>query len=141
MTYDPFEEVTPLSPISDWEVLTSTLNRSMMWDLIGPHKIKTNPEKLGINSASDDVLNAEYAEMLNRRQAISPVRAEVSLLSYVAAQVASDTILALDDKFSEISSEDELSFRAHTVNMGAAIADAVIGHMFQQGLIHYGRHE
>lgn len=142
MTYDPFdEEIAPLSEIDNWEVLTSMLKRSMLWDLLGPMKIKNSPGKLNIKPASQDVMEAEYKEMLSRKYSLMPLRSELSLMSYIAAESASDALLALDERYKEMTEEERVQFRTHNVAVGAVITDAVLGHLIQEGLLHYGGHE
>lgn len=142
MTYDPFSaEIEPLSEIDDWEVLTSMLKRSILWDLLGPMKMKTPNEKLKITGASKDVLEAEYKEMMKRKYSLLPLRSELSLMSYIAAESASDALLALDERYKEMTDDDRAQFRLHNVAVGAVITDAVLGHLIQEGLLHFGGHE
>lgn len=140
MTYDPFEEVTPPAPLNGWAVLASTLQKEMLWDIVGPTKMAADSEKLGVNPSSKDVFDMEYKDMLARKYSLMPLRNEISLLSYVAGNVASDAIIALDDRYKEMTDQDLLSFKELTINMGSVIVDAVVAHLFQQGLIHLGGH-
>lgn len=140
MTHDPFEEVTPPSPLNGWAVLTSTLQKEMLWDIVGPQRLVNDPEKLGVKPSSKDVFDMERRDMMERKYSLMPIRNELSLLSYVAGQVASDAVIALDDRYKFMDEDELLSFKELTINMGSVITDAVISHLFQQGLIHYGGH-
>jgi len=113
----------------------------MIWDMVGPYRIKHSPEKMGVKPASDDVLEMEYRDMINRRTSLYPLRNQISFLSYVAAQVASDTLIAFDPRYAAMDEQSVLSFKELSINIGAAVTDAVISHLLEQGLIHLGGHQ
>lgn len=132
--------MTPLTPIDGWAVLASTLKKEMLWDMLGPQPLAATPEKFGVQPASPDVFNMENQSMLRRKYSLVPIRNELSMLSFVAGQVAAEAMLAMDDRYENLPEEERLSFKANAINMGSAMTDAVIGHLFQQGLIHLGGH-
>lgn len=139
--HDPFEPVEPLAPLDEWAVFTTTLQRSMMWDLVGPHKMKDNPTDFGQTSASMDVLQAEHKEMIERRSYLASLGAHYPLMCYIAAESASQALMQLDKKYENMQDEERMQFRMHNVNIGAAIVGSVLGHLFQNGLIHLGDHQ
>lgn len=140
MTRDPFEEVEPLEPMDVQEAFASSVHRSVMWDLLGPKKMWNSSEKYGQNPASPDVLNAEYEEMMKRHNSLTPFGGSLPLLCYIAAESASQIVMASDSRYDEIPEEEKMKFRAHNVQLGSAVASSVIGHMIQSGLLHYGGH-
>ena len=135
---DPFEEVSAVPEIDPVQQLTTELSRSMLWDMIGPYKMRDYPTQYGQNPASPDVLEAEGKEMWERKHALLPFGWDFPLLCYIAAQSASSAILIGDPAFAEMDAEDQLKFRINNVNMGTAVAEAVVSHMLQKGLIRYG---
>lgn len=138
---DPFEEVSPVPEIDPWQVLTTELSRSMMWDMIGPYKMRDEPTRFGQNPASLDVLEAEGKEMWERKHALMPFGWDFPLLCYIAAQSASSAILIGDPTFAAMDDEDKLKFRINNVNLGTVVAEAVVSHMLQKGLIQYGERD
>lgn len=135
---DPFEEVSPLSAIDPWQALTTELSRSMMWDMIGPSRMQTEPQKYGQQPASVDVLEAEANEMYTRKHSMLPFGMDFSLLCYMAAESASLALIRSDDDLINLPDEEKLKFRIHNVKLGTAIAETVVSHMLQKGLIQYG---
>lgn len=137
---DPFEEVEPLPPLDEVAVLTHSLERSIMWDIIGPYKMRDNPTDFGQNPASPDVLAAEYADLVKRQNSLFKLGPQLSLMCYIAANSASDALLKIDRKYEDMPEEEIVQFRTHNINIGAAIVSSVLGQMIQQGLIHTGDH-
>lgn len=135
---DPFEEVTPVAPLDQWQALTTELSRSMMWDMIGPNRMLHDPESYGQHPASSDVLEAEAMEMWGRKRSILPFGMDFNLLCYMAAESASLALLNGDETMQELPEEEKYKFRVHNVKLGTAIAEAVVSHMLQKGLIKYG---
>ena len=135
---DPFEEVEPLTPLDEWAVRSTTLQRSMMWDFIGPFKMRDSPEQFGQTPASSDVLEQEYKEMAARYSLLSPFGSQLSLMCYIAAESISQVLLTSDDKYESMSEEEQLQFRMQNVNIGAAITNSVLSHMLQDGLLQQG---
>jgi hypothetical protein len=135
---DPFEEVEPLEPLGIHEVLTSRAKRSIMWDLIGPHKMWNYSEKYGQNPASPDVLHREYLDMVERKNLLLPLSNALPLLCYIAAESATEAIIASDESFAGISDEDRMKFRMQNVQLGSVITESVVSHLIQNGLIKYG---
>jgi hypothetical protein len=135
---DPFEEVSPVAPIDPWQALTTELGRSMMWDMIGPTRMKDEPQKYGQQPASLDVLEAEAKEMYDRKHSMLPFGMDFSLLCYMAAESASLALIKNDEDMTALPDEDKLKFRIHNVKLGTAIAETVVSHMLQKGLIQYG---
>jgi len=135
---DPFEEVSPVAPIDPWQALTTELSRSMMWDMIGPTRMRDEPGKYGQQPASPDVLEAEAKEMWTRKHSMLPFGMDFSLLCYMAAESASLALIRNDEMMSELPDEEKLKFRIHNVKLGTAIAETVVSHMLQKGLIQYG---
>lgn len=140
MIEDPFEGSDVPSGLDDWAVLASRLKRSMTWDLVGLEVIKNQSELLGDCPASPEVIDAEHKDMIARKMALMPVRNALSFHSYIAAEAASHALLKLDRKYETMSDEDKATFRIHNLNVGSAVADVVISHMIQSGLLHYGEH-
>jgi hypothetical protein len=138
---DPFEEVSAVPEIDPVQQLTIELSRSMMWDMIGPHKMRDEPIRFGQNPASTDVLEAEAKEMWERKHALVPFGWDFPLLCYIAAQTASSAIISGDPTFAEMHEEDQMKFRINNVNMGNVVAAAVVSHMLQKGLIKYGEQD
>jgi hypothetical protein len=135
---DPFEEVSPVTPIDPWQALTTELSRSMMWDMIGPKRMKDEPQRFGQQPASLDVLEAEAKEMYDRKHSMLPFGLDFSLLCYMAAETASVALINNDEMLNELPDEERLKFRIHNVKLGTAIAETVVSHMLQKGLIKYG---
>jgi hypothetical protein len=135
---DPFEDVSPVTPLDPWQALTTELFRSMMWDMIGPYKMRDEPYKYGQNPASMDVLEAEAQEMWTRKHSMLPFGMDFSLLCYMAAESASLALIRSDAAMEQLPDEKKLEFRTHNVKLGTAIAEAVVSHMLQKGLIKYG---
>ena len=135
---DPFEEVSPAAPIDSWQALTTELSRSMMWDMIGPTRMRDEPIKHGQQPASLDVLEAEAKEMWERKHSMLPFGMDFSLLCYIAAESASLALIQNDANLIDLPEEEKLKFRTHNVKLGTAIAESVVSHMLQKGLIRYG---
>lgn len=135
---DPFEEVSPIDPVDPWQALTSELSRSMMWDMIGPTRMQDEPVRFGQHPASPDVLEAEAWEMRARKQSMLPFGMDFSLLCYMAAESASLALIRSDKAMEDLPDEEKLKFRIHNVKLGTAIAESVVSHMLQKGLIKYG---
>lgn len=135
---DPFEEVTPITPIDPWQALTTELSRSMLWDMLGPERMQNEPAKYGQQPASLDVLEAEAKEMWARKHSMLPFGMDFSLLCYVAAESASLALIKHDVSMGDLPDEEKLKFRIHNVKLGTAIAESVVSHMLQKGLIKYG---
>jgi len=135
---DPFEEVEPVEDLDPWEVLTSQLARSMMWDMIGPYKMRDESVKYGQNPASMDVLEAEAKEFWRRKYSLSPLGMDFQLLCYIASQSASSALLMSEGLNETLSYEDQMKFRVSNLKVGVAIAESVVGHLLQKGLIQYG---
>lgn len=134
---DPFEDVTPPEPMDSSAVLAALLQRSMMWDLVGM-KIKDTPDKFGQKPASPDVIAAEHKEMIIRQYSLMPFGSVLPMMCYISAESASQALLAMDEKYKDMSDEEQAQFRAHNVHLGAVVASSVIAHMIQGGLLHYG---
>lgn len=135
---DPFEEVSPVAPLDQWQALTTELSRSMLWDMIGPHKMLHDPESFGQHPASEDVLEAEAMEMWARKRSMLPFGMDFNLLCYMAAESASLALINGDENMAGLPDEERYKFRIHNVKLGTAIAEAVVSHMLQKGLIKYG---
>lgn len=140
MRRDPFEEVEPLEPLGFQEVFASLSKRSIMWDLIGPHKMWNHSEKYGQSPASPDVLAREFEDMTERKSMLLPLGQSLPLLCYIAAESATEAIMASDPNFSELSDDDRMRFRMQNVQLGSVITESVLGHLIQNGLIHLGGH-
>lgn len=138
MNRDPFAEVEPLEPLGFQEAFASLVRRSIKWDLIGPHKMWQHPEQYGESPASPDVLAKEYAEMVKRKNGLLPISHPLSLFCYIAAESATDAILAGDESLSELSDDDKMRLRMQNVQLSSAVTETVIGHLLQAGLIKYG---
>ena len=135
---DPFEEVSPLAPLDHWQTITTELSRSMMWDMVGPHRMLHDPESFGQHPASEDVLEAEAMEMWARKRSMLPFGMDFNLLCYMAAESASLALITSDTDMQQLPEEEKYKFRVHNVKLGTAIAEAVVSHMLQKGLIKYG---
>lgn len=135
---DPFEDVSPAEGIDPWQALTTELSRSMMWDMIGPKRMRDEPQRYGQNPASLDVLEAEAKEMYARKHLMLPFGMDFPLLCYMASESASLALIKNDEILTELPEEEQLKFRIHNVKLGTAIAETVVSHMLQKGLIKYG---
>jgi len=135
---DPFEEVVPLEPLDSLAVLTQTLKRSIMWDIIGPYRMRDSPEDFHQQPASPDVLQAEYADLMRRQNSLMYLNPNLAMMCYIAAESATEALLKLDPRYKEMPEEEILQFRTHNVNIGSAIVGSVLGQMLQNGLLHIG---
>jgi hypothetical protein len=138
--YDPFEEVEPVEEIEPLQQLAMEISRSMTWDMIGPIKMQKDPIRFGQNPASLDVLEAEAREMWGRKNSLLPFGLDFPFLCYMASEAASYALINSDDAMKLLSEEDKMKFRFHNYKLGTAIAEAVVSHMLQRGLITYGEH-
>lgn len=135
---DPFEEVDPAEDIDPWQVLTTQLSRSMLWDMIGPDRMRDESLKFGHAPASPDVLEAEGKEMWERKYALVPFGWDFPLLCFIASEAASAALINSDEKLRAMSEEDIYKFRVNNVRLVTAATESVVGHMIQNGLIKYG---
>lgn len=134
---DPFEAVEPVDPIDPWQVLTAQLARSTLWDMIGPAIIE-RPETFGQTPASPEVLKAEKAEMQERKALLVPFGMDLQMLSYMASESASLALMKTNEELDNLPDVDKLKFRSTNIRLGTAIAESVISHMLQTGIIKYG---
>lgn len=139
MIPDPFDE----AELGDYDAsaLLRSVTRSMMWEFIPPKLMKERPEDFGQTPASLDVLRAEYGDSIKRQTSVLPLEPSLSILSVAAASAASSVLLELDPNYKEMPEQDKMLFRAHNANLGIAVTKAVLGHLIQEGLIHYGEHK
>lgn len=135
---DPFEEVEPAPAIDPWQALTTELSRSMMWDMIGPVALRDEPTRFGQNPASTDVLEAEAEEMWARKRSLTAFGMDLPLLCHMAAETASRIIYGKEESMQHMNAEEIFQFRVRNVVLGTAIAETVVSHMLQKGLITYG---
>jgi len=139
MTYDPFTAVVePLEPLDNERAVVSHLHRSMLWDLVGPIAITKHPEKFGQNPASEDVLNMEYREMLQRKTAVERLGYNLPLLTQVAVETASQVLLATEPGLSHLTEEGKLGFRMQNARVASVVTDTVVSHLLQGGIINFG---
>lgn len=136
MIPDPFDEAG-LGDIDPTALLRS-VSRSMMWEFIPPKMMQENPEDFGQTPASIDVLKAEYKDSFARRMSLIPLEPSLSILATTASNAASTVLLELDPNYKMMSEKDRMLFREHNMNLGTAVTKAVLGHLIQEGLIHYG---
>ena len=135
---NPFEEVTPAEPIDPWQALTTSLFRSILWDMVGPNQITNNPEKFNQHPASQDVLEAETEEMWARKRSLMPLGMDFPLLCRIAADSASLILMRTDEEIANLDEEAMVKFRIGNIRLGTAVAESVVSHMLQRGLIKYG---
>jgi len=135
---DPFEEVDPVEEIDPWRVLTALHARSTLWDMVGGEEIAEHPERYGQTPASPEVLTAELEDTKARHSTLMPIAMEVQMLSYLAAESASLAMMKTYPDLDSLSDVDKLKFRSTNIRMGTAIAESVISHMLQKGLLKYG---
>lgn len=135
---DPFEEVTPVPDIDPVQALTIELGRSMLWDMIGPERMTKEGHIFEQFPASEDVLEAEAKEMWNRKYSLAPFGMDFPILCYVAAESASLALLKSDETLNNMSDEDKMKFRISNIRIGTAIAETVVTHMLQKGLVKHG---
>lgn len=135
---DPFEEVEPAEPLDAQQVLMTQLARSMMWDMIGPYKMRDEPTKYMQNPASTDVLEAESQEFWHRKHLLGPFGMDFPMLCFVASQTASSALLLGEGLQDKLTPEEQMKFRVSNLKLGTAVAEAVVGHLLQKGLIRYG---
>lgn len=138
MTHNPFEEVTPLEPLGYPEVFASLIKRSIMWDLIGPTRMWQQSVKYGQEPASPDVLRKEYEDMMVRKRGLLPLGGTLALMCYVAAESATEAIIASDEKLSKLTDDERTSVRMQNVALSSAVTESVIGHLLQSGILVYG---
>jgi hypothetical protein len=131
-----FEEVTPIPPVDPLQELSIQLGRSMMWDMIGPYKIRDNPALYGQQPASIDVLEAEAQESFSRKHVVGTLGMEFPLLCHIAAESASRVMLVSDGI--TLEQDQEMAFRMAHVQYGTAVAETVVGHLLQKGLLKLG---
>jgi len=135
---DPFEEVAPVPEIDRWQEFTARLARSMMWDMIGPQKMQEDPMRFGQNPASMDVLEAEAEDMWKRKHSLMPFGMIFPAICYAAIDSASTAII-MSEEFEDKFSPDELfKFRMNNLKLGTSIAESVVGHLLEKGLVKYG---
>lgn len=135
---NPFEEVEPLAPIDPMELMMSQLSRAMLWDMVGPYSMRDKAELLGQHPASTDVLEAEAKEMWERKRSLLPFGMDFPFLCHVASETASTALLSTNPNLNSMGEMDKAEFRAGNVRLGTAIAEAVVSHMLEKGLIKYG---
>lgn len=142
MTYDPFTaEIAPLEPLDNEQAVISHLQRSMMWDIVGPAGIRKNPERFGQNPASQDVMDKEFEEMVLRKNALSSFGFRLPLLTHIAVESASQALLATDPRYSIYTDAEKLQFRMDNARLTTVVTETVISHLLQGGLIHFGGHQ
>lgn len=135
---NPFEEVEPVPPIDPFQVLTAQLSRAMLWDMVGPRAIQEDFALFGQQPASEDVLEAEAQEMWARKNSIAHFGTDFPLLCWMAAESASKALLGADINLQNLSDVDKANFRTSNIKLGTAIAESVVSHMLEKGLIKYG---
>lgn len=136
MTVNVFQEVAPVPPVDPLQKLTIELGRSTMWDMIGPYKIKESPDLYGQQPASNDVLEAEALDSFGRKHIVRSLGMDFPLLCHVASEAASRVMLVADGIV--LDEEQQLNFRMAHVNYGTAVAETVVGHLLQRGLLKLG---
>lgn len=142
MTYDPFQAViTPLEPLDNEQAVVSHLQRSMMWDIVGPTGIRDRPERFGQNPASQDVMDKEFEEMVLRKNALNSFGFRLPLLTHIAVESASQALLATDPRYSVFTDAEKVQFRMDNSKLATAVTQTVLSHMLQGGLIHVGGHQ
>ena len=67
-----------------------------------------------------------------------PFGMDFALLCYMAAESASMAILNSEEAMKELSEDERMKFRANNIRFGTAVAESVVSHMLQKGLIRYG---
>lgn len=138
---DPFEEVEPVEPIDEFQLITSEIFRGMLWDMIGPEAMANKPTDFLQQPASPDVLEAEAKEMWARRSALLPFYMDLQLLSSLASEAASIALMGTQEHFKELSEQEKIEFRKANIKMGTAISGSVVSHLLQRGLLKYGEHQ
>jgi hypothetical protein len=58
----------------------------------------------------------------------------------MAAESASLALIHSEEELKALPDEERLKFRVHNVKLGTAIAESVVSHMLQKGLVKYGDH-
>lgn len=135
---DPMEPVEPVPPMLPGEQLTAELTRSMMWDMIGPYQIRDEPYKYGQHPASMDVLEAEAAEFWARKSTLLPFGMFFPMYCFIAAESASKAVLVGHGMLEHMSPEEQQNFRMNNIKFATSVAESVVGHMLQRGLVKYG---
>lgn len=139
--YDPFSaEVEPLNPLDTIALFPLALRRSMMWDMVGDAMIK-DPERFGENPASDDVIEAEFKEMVDRNRTLNPFGPGIEMYCSLAAAAATSAVLAIEPKAQGLSEEEKEEFLAENTRISSMVTRTVLGHMLYKGLIHVGAHQ
>lgn len=97
-----------------------------------------SPQTYGQEPASPDVLAMEYDDMMQRKKNLLPLSNTLALLSYVAAESATEAVIASDKRLSKLTEEEQLAMRMQNVALSAAVTESVIGHLLQSGILVYG---
>lgn len=139
MFVNPFDEAEPDD--FDQTALLRLLSRSMMWEFIPPTTMKEEPQRFGQTPASNDVLKKEYEDFCKRRISLMPFDMTLTLLSAVAANAASTVLLEMNPGYKEMPEKEQEMFRLHNSHIANAVTRAVLGHLIQDGYLHYGGHQ
>jgi hypothetical protein len=135
---DPMEPVEPVPPLPPGEQLAAELRRSMMWDMIGPYAIRDEPLKYGQHPASMDVIEAEAAEFWARKSTLLPLGMYFPMYCVIAAETACRAIIMGEGMLDKMTPEDLHNFHINNIRLASSVAESVVGHLFQRGLITYG---
>lgn len=139
--YNPFEAIVePLNPLDTIALFPLALRRSMMWDMVGDAMIK-DPERFGENPASDDVIEAEFREMVNRNRMLHPFGPGLEMYCTLAAAAATSAVLAIEPKAQGLTDEEKEEFLAENTRISTMVTQTILGHMLYKGLIHVGAHQ
>jgi hypothetical protein len=139
--YDPFNAgVEPLNSLDTIALFPLALRRSMMWDMVADAMIK-DPERFGENPASDDVVEAEFREMVDRNRMLNPFGPGIEMYCQLAAAAATNAVLAIEPKAQGLSDEEREEFLAENTRISTMVTRTVLGHMLHKGLIHVGAHQ
>lgn len=130
------EEVEPVPDIDLGQVLATRLQRSTLWDMVGPYNMRDTPGLYGQNPASTDVLEREAVDMWERKHALIPFGENLPMLCSIAAHAATRAIMVGEGM--QLSPEQQMNLTMNNTFVSMRVAQSVIGHMLQAGMITYG---
>lgn len=136
--YNPFNaHVEPLNPGETVALFPLALRRSMMWDMVSDAMIR-NPEDFGETPASDDVLEAEYKDMVTRHRTLDPFGPGIDMYCSLAAYAATRAILVVEPRAQSLTEEEREEFLLENTRVSSMVTKSVLSQMLHKGLIHIG---
>ena len=138
--YNPFTaQVEPLDPGETMALFPLALRRSMMWDMVTDAMIKS-PEEFGETPASEDVLEAEYKDMVERHSTLAPFGPGIDMYCSLAAYAATRAILTIEPETQNFTEEEKEQFLKENTRVSSMVTKSVLSQMLHKGLLHIGAH-